>query len=131
MSLEILDAEFHSRSSERRMTTQFRSLDDIFSPEKLRHVVYIFIISIISVLIVDALYAQSENNKNEQSWKFSFDQPQTVWRIETDEPKLKTIEHKYSPQEGYGKRGCEYVSLQIPAQASSIMLGMKVGTGLL
>ena len=130
-SLEILEAEFRIRSSERRMTTQFRSLDGLFASEKLRLLVYTFIISVISVLIISPLYAQSENNKNEQSWKFSFDQPQTVWRIETDEPNLKTIEHKYSPQEGYGKRGCEYVSLQIPSQAKSIMLGMKVGTGLL
>lgn len=84
---------------------------------------------IIFVFIPSSLFAQSGNSKNEQSWKFSFDQPQTVWQVETDEPNLKTIEHRYSPQEGYGKRGCEYISLQIPAQAKSVMLGMKVGTG--
>ena len=78
---------------------------------------------------ISSLYAQSENAQNEQSWKFSFDQPQTVWRVESAEPDLKTIEHKYSPQEGYGKRGCEYIALQIPANAKSVMLGMKVGTG--
>lgn len=91
--------------------------------------VSLILLLIFSTFLSTSLYAQSENNKNEQSWKFSFDQPQTVWRIETTEPNLKTLEHRYSPQEGYGKRGCEYISLQIPARANSIMLGMKVGTG--
>ncbi|MBR6434879.1 MAG: hypothetical protein IKS45_00070, partial [Thermoguttaceae bacterium] len=81
------------------------------------------------MFFISSVYAQSENAQKEQSWKFSFDQPQTVWRVESAEPDLKTIEHKYSPQEGYGKRGCEYIALQIPANAKSVMLGMKVGTG--
>lgn len=126
-----LDAESNNQDSERNSATPFRSLMDILAPPKIRFAINIFILIIISVSINNSLYAQSENSKNEQSWKFSFDQPQTVWRIETDEPNLKTIEHKYSPQEGYGKRGCEYISLQIPARANSIMVGMKVGTGLL
>ena len=93
-------------------------------------ILFCFILTqLFSTFFSCCLYAQSENGKNEQNWKFSFDQPQTVWRVETAEPHLKTIEHKYSPQEGYGKRGCEYISLQIPAQAKSVMLGMKVGTG--
>ena len=102
------------------------------SAEEMRsplHFATLYIFLVISAFISSPVYSQGENSKNEQSWTFSFDQPQTVWRVETSEPNLKTIEHKYSPQEGYGKRGCEYISLQIPAQAKSVMLGMKVGMG--
>lgn len=93
------------------------------------HLAIRHIIALSCLFFIANAYAQSENEKSEQSWKFSFDQPQTVWRVETTEENLKTIEHKYSPQEGYGKRGCEYISLQIPANSRSVMLGMKVGTG--
>lgn len=112
-----------------RSKTPFRMTSCILSTDILQKFVCCALLIVCFVVFPCQLYAQNENGKNGQSWTFSFDQPQTVWRVETSEPNLKTIEHKYSPQEGYGKRGCEYISLQIPEHAKSVMLGMKVGTG--
>ncbi len=117
--------ECKNQNSETRNNIRVRMSNKILS----KILLSLLLLSVYSVYISCPLFAQNNNSKNEQSWKFSFDQPQTVWNVETAEPNLKTIEHKYSPQEGYGKRGCEYISLQIPANAKSVMMGMKVGTG--
>lgn len=127
--LAIEETEDRSLNSKRANNVQFRMTNCFLATGKLQFAVRCVLLIIVSVCIDSYLLAQRDNGKNEQSWTFSFDQPQTVWRIESAEPNLKTIEHKYSPQEGYGKRGCEYISLQIPANAKSVMLGMKVGTG--
>lgn len=77
-------------------------------------------------------YSQQKDRENRQNWRFAFDQPQTVWHLETaPDSTLKAAEHRYVPEEGYGGRGCEFISLNIPAEKESVMIGMKVGTGIL
>ena len=89
----------------------------------------VFLLFFAQVLFCSVAFAQSTNSQNKQSWKFSFDQPQTVWKVESSNPNLKTLDHRHSAQEGYGKRGCEYMALQIPPDSGSVMLGMRIGTG--
>ncbi len=93
------------------------------SPYNALYVIFVFLL--LSMEVIQA--EDSRNTQNSQSWKFAFDQPQTVWALESGDLKLK--EHRYDPVDGYNGRGCEFMSIDVPADSNSVLISMKVGTG--